>query len=435
MLTTFTPSRAVRAGSWSTPPTPKSPFSLIASDFGFVVKLYRDLPGIFLPLMPSPRQSENLDELYPSYSNLRDIILHAILVLLQAAFILSLPLCLLLTMFVPLTVTCIWFAIFAVVDLLLCRLLNGPSVKQFYIGHPPSGTDIDPTEKWLFINGIATGENWLQNNLDRLANTFRREITGVQNPTKGILFDLIECLIQRDLNYPTADIRAGCLVLKHALESPKIKKAVLLLHSQGGIEGAAIIDHLLAEVAEADLAKLEIYTFASAARHFNNPIRNPLPVPVPVANGDVANGAAVRPSASPELLEKPMRVFRYIEHYANSGDFVAKIGVLQFSQRNAARGTALTPFNGKVFEGRVFERAGATGHLLNQHYLDEMFRMEGGEVAEGNAFMDSLMDPDSVGGGDESGDMESETLEPARMVPIKTLSRLWEYRNGRSPAS
>jgi len=157
MLTTFAPSQAVRASSWSTAPTPKSPFSLIAADFGFVFELCGDLPGIFFPLMPSSWQSGTLDELYPSYSNLRDIILHSILCLLQGAFILSLPLCLLLTMFVPLTVTCIWFAVFAVFNLVLCHLLDGPPVKQFYTGLPPSGTDIDPTEKWLFINGIATG--------------------------------------------------------------------------------------------------------------------------------------------------------------------------------------------------------------------------------------------------------------------------------------
>lgn len=157
MLTTFTPSLAVRAASEDAPPIPPSPLSLILSDFGFVFQFSSDLPGIFLPLMPSSWQSGKLDELYPSYSNLRDIVLHAVLCLLQALFLISLPLCLLLTMFVPLTVHILWFAVFAGFDLLLCRLLDGQSDKRFYTGCPPRGSKANPTEKWLFINGIATG--------------------------------------------------------------------------------------------------------------------------------------------------------------------------------------------------------------------------------------------------------------------------------------
>ena len=157
MLTRFTPSQPVRATSWSTPPIPVSPFALIATDIGFVFKLSGDLPGILLPLMPFPWRSENLYELYPSYSNLRDIVLHSLLGILQVAFLLSLPLCVLLAMFVPLTLTCNWFAVFAVFNFILCRLLNGQPNKHFYTGLPPKGSKVDPTEKWLFINGIATG--------------------------------------------------------------------------------------------------------------------------------------------------------------------------------------------------------------------------------------------------------------------------------------
>ena len=67
--------------------------------------------------------------------------------------------------------------------------------------------------------------------------------------------------------------------------------------------------------------------------------------------------------------------------------------MLKFAQREASRGTALRPFY-----GAVFERQGS-GHLLNQHYLDPMFEMEGGLVKEGNAFMDTLVKPDGVNGG------------------------------------
>jgi len=53
--------------------------------------------------------------------------------------------------------SCIWFAVFAAFNWLLCRLLNGPPIKQVYTGLPPAGSKSDPTEKWFFINGIATG--------------------------------------------------------------------------------------------------------------------------------------------------------------------------------------------------------------------------------------------------------------------------------------
>lgn len=51
---------------------------------------------------------------------------------------LSLPLCLLLAMFVPVSVSCVWFAVFAVFNRLLCRLLDGSPANNFIPGsHPP----------------------------------------------------------------------------------------------------------------------------------------------------------------------------------------------------------------------------------------------------------------------------------------------------------
>ena len=73
-------------------------------------------------------------------------------------------------------------------------------------------------------------ENWLQSNLTLLANAFQREVVGIHNPTKGLLFDLIECLIQRDLDYKIQDIRQGRMQLRKALSSTTTKKVVLILH-------------------------------------------------------------------------------------------------------------------------------------------------------------------------------------------------------------
>ena len=79
-------------------------------------------------------------------------------------------------------------------------------------------------------------------------------------------------------------------------------------------------------------------------------------------------------------------MIRHIEHYANSEDFVANIGVLNSTvpKRNRRR-------MGMLFFGPVFTRQGS-GHLLNMHYLDNMFTRVNGRVDDGgNSFMNSLV--------------------------------------------
>jgi hypothetical protein len=182
-----------------------------------------------------------------------------------------------------------------------------------------------------------------------------------------MFFDLLECLIQRDLDYKTQDIRQGRSQLRKALAAASTKKVVLILHSQGGIEGSSILDWLLADLSTDIMAKLEIFTFGNAARHFNNPL-----LVDPPNNPDQSKGGPGK------------RVIKHIEHYANSEDLVANIGVLKFTSPQAQ------PYaDGNAFAGEVFTRLG-TGHLLNMHYLDTMFRMVDGRVDQsGNEFMNS----------------------------------------------
>jgi len=118
------------------------------------------------------------------------------------------------------------------------------------------------------------------------------------------------------------------------------------------------------------MSRLEIFTFGNAARHFNNPL-----LVNPPTDPDQSKGGPGK------------RVIKHIEHYANSEDLVANIGVLKFTSPGAQ------PYaDGNAFAGHVFKREG-TGHLLNMHYLDTMFkRDEDGKVDEsGNDFMDSLI--------------------------------------------
>lgn len=146
------------------------------------------------------------------------------------------------------------------------------------------------------VNGIATSQSGTQLIINRLEELFHRPITGIHNRTQGVWFDLIECLIQRDLLWPTDDVRDGYRVLSSAIRNAGLKRVVLISHSQGGIILSAWLDQLLDDFPHSQLAKLEIYTFASAANHFSAP------------------GSAV---------------FNRIEHFVNERDFVARIGAMR----------------------------------------------------------------------------------------------------------
>lgn len=189
------------------------------------------------------------------------------------------------------------------------------------------------------------------------------------NHRKGLIFDLLQCLVQRDLDYKTRDIRQGRAQIRAALSSMRTRKVVLILHSQGGIEGSSILDSLLSDLSSDIVAKLEIFTFGNAARRFSNPLLNSNPSVEATVEGEPPNG-------------RGERVIKYIEHYANSEDFVANIGVLGFTSPSAQ------PYSdGNPFFGPVFTRKGS-GHLLNMHYLDTMFPFVNGRVNdEGNEFM------------------------------------------------
>ena len=59
----------------------------------------------------------------------------------------------------------------------------------------------------------------------------------------------------------------------------------------------------------------------------------------------------------------PERVVAHIEHYCNSGDMVTRWGAL-FSAKSILQNR---------FCGHIFINEGVTGHMLNQHYLSDMF--------------------------------------------------------------
>lgn len=229
-------------------------------------------------------------------------------------------------------------------------------------------------------------------------------VTKLHHPRTGLVFDVIQCLIQRDLSYATQDDRDAYVILRAALLNPRYTKVVLIGHSQGGIEAGLITDWLLDEIPQGHLRKLEIFTFGNAANHFNNPYRT---------RGDAQkNMTRLIAPQDKQPNEKHDNTILHIEHYANSRDFVSLWGVLNFTNiRNR-------------FMGQVFVRQGS-GHMFNQHYLGTMFPLgPDRKVLDSNPFMDTEID---VPGSDTDGSKISVRMK------VKDLSRLWSYRNGGSP--
>ncbi|KAI6856138.1 hypothetical protein KC343_g12305 [Hortaea werneckii] len=288
--------------------------------------------------------------------------IHLFLIVYQLAFLASIP------VWIILHGPALWFLVYCAsvlgVNNLICGLLNGPAYldSKIDIAYPESHNK----ERWIFLNGVAVGSHWLQANIDRLALTFRRPVRGVHNPTAGIVFDLAQCLLERNFSYSTDDVRVAYKQIKDALVDSNYDK---------------IVPQTL-------LSQLEIYTFGNAANHFNNPhwdLRTYL---------SNINAETQR--------DHTIKSIGHIEHYAHSGDFVAQWGILNFT-KVANR-----------FMGRVFERPG-DGHLLNQHYLNAMFPLgDDGTVREKNEFMETAVQMAEP----KDCDSEAASHETAPALPV-----------------
>ncbi len=318
---------------------------------------------------------------------------------------------------------------------------------------------------------------------------------------------MIECLVQRTLSLATTDVRVTYKILKDVLYDPSKSKVILILHSQGGIEGGLVLDWLLQELPQDLLSKLEIYTFGCAANHFNNPHRHEYAQRIMLEQPSMAMSTLMTEASSPATVESPTsikdnrrdspdeavkitpslrqetstfssisrssfaaqdRAIGYIEHYAHSTDFVSIWGVLHFST-NRCQSPQIPRFLGRIF----VRAAGGGGHQFNQHYLDGMFPLKRDETTgeyvgaddDNNEFMNQAIKLGILGAAEEnireafdityagtqgfgSGIVETpvevhgmsktstdkvKRREGRREVAMKELSRLWNYRNGRSP--
>ncbi|KAJ9646628.1 hypothetical protein H2199_002677 [Coniosporium tulheliwenetii] len=369
-----------------------------------------------IPNTGNPFMLLGSDILYPSPANLFCLGVHAFLFFYQLAFIVGVILSFILHAPLPWFVAGAGLAI--TINWAICRYcLNGPR-RVLHSTVDLSSWPAHPKEFWIFLNGVTIGSHWLQQNLNRLAYTFRRPITGVHNTTAGLIFDIVQCLTERNFSYSTQDIRDGYAQIKAALLDARYEKVVFILHSQGGIEGGLIVDWLLAEVPQDCMRKLEVYTFGALRRRRR------------MRERDCGHGS---------------KVIRHIEHYANDGDLVAQWGLVNFIR---------VP---NRFMGTLLQRRGG-GHLLNLHYLHAIFPLDKKmRVLENNEFMDAPVrfDPDGVAADEREGEIASLQIAEAEVMNINSpvdlvspdsptndegmprrvrdFSRLWRYRNGGSP--
>ncbi|KAK3985627.1 hypothetical protein QBC44DRAFT_312089 [Cladorrhinum sp. PSN332] len=448
------------------------PWKLMGWDIVYFFKYLWAFPYIVFPM--SPAYSGELSEMALTWGNIFSILMHAILLVLQLVFIFGLiPFVVLL----PIWTAILLIALFLLVNHGLCLILNGGTQVEHH--SQPEYAEALPEhadEQWIYINGICAGEHWIQSNLNRIAATFKRPVLGIHNKTAGLLFDVLEVLVQRNWGYATKDVRVCYRIIKEKLYNPQYKKVIFILHSQGAVEGGMLIDWLLQELPQDILAKLEVYTFGNAANHFNNPHRH-------VSSQGVAEQNPLAASTDSTLQELPRteeqanapflisltssttsvhpsaisdRAIGHIEHYAFTRDFVALWGVLHFATSEMA--SAMMP----RFIGRVFCRTSPRGgHQFVQHYLDGMFplerdketaelaRDEDGRLkgcAERNEFMESEVFVAGCGEEDVLGDevygvvrgksrrhAAREEGEDGVRMRVSELSRLWGYRNGGCP--
>ncbi len=168
-------------------------------------------------------------------------------------------------------------------------------------------------EVWIFVNGICTDRNLAIFNARCLSELFERTITVTHNATHGIVSDLVECAFERTLD---AFCNVSRTVYREVVDELfKGKRVKLIGHSQGGI----IVERVLKQLKHMELGifkNIEIYTFGSGADE----------------------AVAVKGVKQ--------------EHFANTDDFVSRIGVLSFPQ-----------------VGDVYVRD-SVGHLLNRDYLE-----------------------------------------------------------------
>ena len=82
----------------------------------------------------------------------------------------------------------------------------------------------------FFVNGICVDKNWLQLNCKTLKDYLEEEVVGIHNESHGLIVDLVECILQRDLRFYTESVITAVEAVTHALKQGR--RVRLIGHSQ-----------------------------------------------------------------------------------------------------------------------------------------------------------------------------------------------------------
>ncbi|KAH7112431.1 hypothetical protein EDB81DRAFT_670856 [Dactylonectria macrodidyma] len=211
-------------------------------------------------------------------------------------------------------------------------------------------------EKWLFVNGIGGEYFWLQLYCEKLRDTYQRDIQGVFNRSDGILWDLVECAGERDINgkqnpliQRTQSSTVAQNILRHELSAALQDRGsdgfiVMIAYSQGCL----LLRHVLQEFVredrhrEAMADRLRVFTFGNPSVDWM--------------------GTDAQGNGTPTPLCERVNL---TEHFANEWDFVAKLGVLRTNQEEVLRRAGYIHDRSSVFINRDKDWV---GHLFGTQY-------------------------------------------------------------------
>ena len=274
-----------------------------------------------------------------------------------------------------------------------------------------------PDEAWFFLNGIMTDDYLAQVNAAFVSYLFHRPVTLIQNSTDSFVIDMLQCMIGKEWAQMTEPVIKAFPVIYDALKSPQKRKVLVIAHSQGTIIIANVLRLLYALVRQPPAAMLEALEVAAeyAGPEFVYPDQFPIDLDdfeqleeEELAKLEIYCFATCANVLTYYKSEEGRRPLPWIEHYGNEYDIIARLGMLAPSPN--AREIQI--------EGPRYVRKNAWGHFLNEHYLfsveekQKKGRKHGGD---GTADPFELANPSSLPAQDGHG------------------PRLYEYINGGSP--
>ena len=238
-----------------------------------------------------------------------------------------------------------------------------------------------PDEAWFFVNGIMTNDSVAQINSAYLAYLFHRPLTMIQNSTDSLWIDLFECAVGKEWYRVVEPAVKALPPIYDALKSPHKQRVVVICHSQGTIIMSVVL-RLLGQLFRRPAAALEAEAgaralFAEAPLYAPPEFVYPDEDPINLDDFDTlteaelaklevycfANCANTMTTIATAVDGRPLP---WIESFGNENDIVARLGML--APRPEQWGIRI--------DGPRYERHGAWGHMLNEHYLKEIERRQ-----------------------------------------------------------